>query len=71
MNDGGEIGKAFLERYSAELELKVEHNNSHAAFLDLDISVDNVKFIYKMFNKRDAFNFHTVRIPLIANCHFL
>ena len=37
LNDGGEFGKAFLEIYPTELELKVEHNGSHAPFLDLAI----------------------------------
>ena len=51
-----------LVRLFVELELKVVHNDSHATFLDLDISIDKVNFIYKMFDKRDTFNFHTVRM---------
>ena len=42
---------------TTELELKVEHNGNQADFLDLGISVDKVRFIYKMFNKQDAFKF--------------
>ena len=49
LNDGGELGKVFLETYPKELGLKVEHNGSHATFLDLNISVDKGKFIYAMF----------------------
>ena len=41
--DGGEFGKAFLEIYQTEVELKVEHNGTHATFLDLDIPVDKGK----------------------------
>ena len=33
LNDGGEIGKTFFEIYLPELQLKVEHNDSHATFL--------------------------------------
>ena len=55
LNDGGKFGKAFREIYPAKLELKVEHNGSHATFVDLDISTDKGKLIYKMFDKRDAF----------------
>ena len=46
LNDGGEFGKAFLEIYPKELGLKVEHNDSHVTFLDLNISIDKGKFIY-------------------------
>ena len=49
MNDGGELGKVFLEIYPKELGLNVEHNGSHATFLDLNVSVDKGKFIYAMF----------------------
>ena len=46
----------------------MEHNRSHAAsFLDFDISIDENKFIYKMFEKRDAFDFHLVRMPSITS----
>ena len=55
MNDGGEFGKAFLEIQPTELELKVEHNDNYATFLDLDISIDKGQVIYKMFDKHDTF----------------
>ena len=67
MNDGGEFPKAFLEIYPAELELKVENNGNHATFLDLDISIDKGKFIYKMFEKQDAFNFHILKMSSITS----
>ena len=60
-----EFGKAFLEIYSAKLEVKLKHG-SHATFIDLDISIDKAKLIYTMFDKRDAFNFHIVRIPSVT-----
>ena len=59
MNDGGEIGKAFLQIYPTELELKVRHNDRHTIFLDLEMLIGKGKFIYKMFDKRNAFHFHT------------
>ena len=65
MNDGGEFGKAFLEIQPTELELKVEHNDNHATFLDLDISIDKGQVIYKMFDKRDTFilqEFHQLQV---------
>ena len=63
-NDCDEFGKAFLELYPTELELKVKHNGSHATFLDLDFSIDKGKFIYKIFDKRDAF--HIVTMPSVT-----
>ena len=65
--NGGEFGNAFLEIYATELELKMEQNGSHETLIDLDISIDKSKFIYKMFNKQDAFNFQIAIMPY----HFL
>ena len=62
LNNGGKFGKAFLEIYPAKLELKVEHNGSHATFVDLDISTDKGKLIYKMFDNLSFFIF-----PLCQN----
>ena len=45
----------------------MEHNDSHATFLDLDISIDKGKLIYRMFDKRDTFNFHSVKLPSTTN----
>ena len=60
-----EFGEAFLEIYSAKLELKLEHYGSYATFIDLDISLDKAKLIHTIFDKRDAFNFHIVRMPSV------
>ena len=45
----------------------MEHKGSNATFLDLDISIDKGKFIYKMFDKRDAFKFHIARMLSIRS----
>ena len=37
-------------------------------FLDLDITIDDNIFVYKLFDKRDKFHFFTVRIPLSIFC---
>ena len=65
INDGGEFGKACLEIYPKELELKVEHQGTHACFLNLDISVLDNMFVYKLYDKRDSFPFSIVRMPHI------
>ena len=63
MNDGGEFEKHIKNIYPAELELKKEHGNMSASFLDLDINLENGKFLMKLFDKRDAFPFKIVRMP--------
>ena len=63
LNDGGEFGRSFHQIYPNDLELKCEHQGSHATFLDLDINVSNGIFVYKLFDKRDNFPFYIVRMP--------
>ena len=63
LDDGGEFGRSFREIYPSELELKCEHEGSHATFLDLDINIVDGKFVYKLFDKRNAFPFFIVRMP--------
>ena len=63
LNDSGEFGKSFHDIYPNNLELKCEHQGSHATFLDLDITIQDGTFIYKLFDKRDGFPFFIVRMP--------
>ena len=63
MNDGGEFEKHFLEIYPPELELKKEHGNESASFLDLQINLHQNKFNINLYDKRDAFPFQIVRMP--------
>ena len=63
LNDYSEFSKSFSEIYPPELQLKCEHEGLHATFLDLDISVVNGLFVYKLFDKRDDFPFTIVRMP--------
>ena len=63
INDGNLFQSVYENIYPDELELKVEHSGSHASFLNLDISIKDGIFIYKLFDKRDAFPFSIVRMP--------
>ena len=63
INDWGEFGKVFREIYPEELELKEEHAREHANFLQLSILKVDDSFIYKFYDKRDAFPLHIVRMP--------
>ena len=63
-NDDKEFEKNIKEIYPKELELTKENsNNPEASFLDLQIKVLNGKFVVGLFDKRDSFPFHIVRMP--------
>ena len=53
---------SFLS-WDEELQLKCEHQGTHATFLDLDIPIVDCIFVYKLFDKRDDFPFSIVRMP--------
>ena len=63
LNDGGMFGIVFEDIYPPELALKVEHSGEYASFLSLDITIRDGMFVYKLFDKRDAFPFFIVRMP--------
>ena len=63
INDSGEFARSFHEIYPEELQLKCEHQGTHATFLDLDIPIVDCIFVYKLFDKRDDFPFSIVRMP--------
>ena len=63
LNDFGQFKNSYQNIYPAELQVKCEHEGQHATFLDLDISVKEGIFVYKLFDKRDDFPFFIVRMP--------
>ena len=63
INDGNLFGRVYRDIYPEELELKLEHSGTHASFLNLDITINEGIFVYKLFDKRDAFPFSIVRMP--------
>jgi len=65
LNDRDEFSNSYKEIYPPELQLKIEHHGNHATFLDLDITIKDGCFIYKLFDKRDTFPFFIVRMPHI------
>ena len=67
INDSGEFEKSYRDIYPPSLELKIEHRGQHATFLDLDITIENNIFIYKLFDKRDDFPFFIVRMPNLSS----
>ena len=68
LNDGGEFERFFKEIYPIELELGRENENDQcASFLDLDINIENNKFVIGLFDKRDGFPFSIVRMPFCSS----
>ena len=65
LNDGCVLNNIYKGIYPSELQLNVEHAGTHVTFLNLDITIKDVVFIYKLFDKRDAFSFFIVRMPYI------
>ena len=67
INDKEAFGETYRNIYPKELELKCENLGNQATFLDLDIKIIDNKFTYKLFDKRDNFPFHIVRMPHIKS----
>ena len=57
----------FKDIYPDELELKVEHDGDSGTFLNLDIWVEEGRFVYKLYDKRDAFPFSIVRMSYLCS----
>ena len=62
LNHVGVFNDNYKDIYPPELKMKVEHSGTHATFLNLDITVKDGVFIYKLFDKHDAFSFFIVCI---------
>ena len=65
VNGGDAFVEVWKEIYPANLELKVEHLGNKATFLDLEIEVVDRRFLFKLYDKRDSFNFFIVRMPYL------
>ena len=66
LNDNNAFSLYHKDIYPPELELKCEHSGNHATFLELDIQIIGNQFVYKLFDKRDAFPFSIVRMPVLG-----
>ena len=65
INNSDAFNESYQEIYPPELQLKCEHSGDHATFLELVTIVDGI-FVYKLFDKRDAFPFYIVRMPDVS-----
>ena len=60
------FNKSYQEIYPHELHLKCEHSGNHATFLELDITIVDGLFVYKLFDNRNAFHFFIVKMPDVS-----
>ena len=67
INDSVEFGRSIYNIYPKELDLKVEHPGDHATFLNLEMTINEETFIYKLFVKIDSFPFLIVRMPHVES----
>ena len=66
INDDNEFFHFFKNMYPKEFELKVKHKGTQASFLELDITIRDSVFIFKLFDKRDKFPFFIVRMSHLS-----
>ena len=50
INDGNEFLNSFKYFNPKELELKIEHQRTHATFLEVDITIEDDIFVYKLYH---------------------
>ena len=48
INDDGKFCSSYKYIHAQQLELKLEHKGKHAKFLDLDITIEDNVFVYKL-----------------------
>ena len=63
-NDNGNFGKFVKDIYPPELKVTKENEGNQAtSFLEIDMNIKDKKFVTKVYDKRDAFNFTIVNFP--------
>ena len=68
LNDMGKFKHLYTQIYPQNLELKkVNHHIKEADVLDLNVKINNKKFIYETYDKRRNFNFEIVNFPHIKS----
>ena len=66
INDRNSFVENFKEIYPKELDLKLEHDGSHAIFQDLDIEIKVAIFVYNFLTK-EMHSFEIVQMPFICS----
>ena len=64
-HDEGVFNDVYKGIYPSELQPKVEHSVTDSTFVNLDITVKDGVFVYKIFDKRYFFTFFILLMPYI------
>ena len=68
LNDNGHFDSVYTDIYPQALELKyTARSRTNASFLDMDISINNIIFNKKLFDKRNEFNFNIISLPNMSS----
>ena len=68
LNDKGHFDSVIAENWPQVLELKYTARYiTSTTFLDMDISINNSKFIKILFDKRNEFNFNVISLPNMSS----
>ena len=65
LNVGSIFNDVYKDIYPPDVQLNVEYSATHATFLNLDVTTKDEVFVYKLFDKLDAFPFFIVCMPYI------
>ena len=64
LNDGGRFESVYSQIYPPELKLSCTDDGLNSAdYLDLTVDIQDNFFVYKLFDKRDSFNFKIINYP--------
>ena len=67
IDDHGEFSSSYKYICPKQLELKLGHQGEHATFLDLDIRIEDNRFVYKFFDKRDKLPFFVIGMSYLSS----
>ena len=63
INDDGLFENKWKEIYPVQMILKKTSNRNNCTFLDLEINIENDRFVFRSFDKRKNFPFDIVYYP--------
>ena len=66
-NDDSKFSSSCKYIYPKQSELNLEHQEEHATFLDLDLTIENNISTHKLFDKREKFPFFIVHMGYLSS----
>ena len=56
-----------LDMNPEDLVLNIENDGNHATFFNLDIDIENDRYVYKLYDKRNNLNFKITKMPYLSS----